>query len=132
MAGYILNFSVYTLAMVGVIFAALFVFKGVMSGRGFSGKSDFLGVEDTMSLSPRKRMYVVRAGAEKFLIAADLDKTTLIAKLQSQAAYASDKSRELDTLYGSENLEDFASVIDIKRKGGRGPMMREIARKLEF
>ena len=136
MTGYLVNFSIYTLAMVGVIFAALFIFKGVMTGRGFSKKSEFLHVEDTINLSPRKSVYVIRAGGERFLIAADIDRTALLAKLDEKAPSKPsrlDKSTELDTLWGPESVEDFASVIDFKKGGtSKSPMMRELARKLEF
>ena len=79
--GYIANFIVYTLAMVGVIVFALFVFKNVTSAS--SGKaSKNLKVIDSMSLGQRKMLYIVSAGKEKFLIAGDVDKTSLISKLE--------------------------------------------------
>ena len=36
-----------------------------------------------MSLGPRKTLYVVSTGSEKFLIAGDIDRTSLISKLNS-------------------------------------------------
>ena len=36
-----------------------------------------------MSLAPRKTLYIVSTGQEKFLIAGDVDKTTLISKLET-------------------------------------------------
>lgn len=135
MAGYIVNFSIYTLAMVGIIFAALFLFKGVMSGKGFAGKSDFLNVEETLNISPRKTIYVVKAGTERFLIAGDTERTSLIAKLgvSDEAKKRMDKSAVLDKLYAPDSLEEFSSVIETKRKyQSKAPLMRELARKLEF
>jgi flagellar biogenesis protein FliO len=81
MGGYLVNFSLYTLAMVGVIFCALFVFKAVMGGKAFVKKSAFVKILDATKLSPRKTLYVIKAGNEKFLIASDTDRTTLISKL---------------------------------------------------
>ena len=78
--GYLSNFIVYTLAMVGVIMLALFVFKTSTSG-GHKNGSRFLKVHDTLSLGPRKTLYIVSAGDEKFLIAGDADRTSLISKL---------------------------------------------------
>lgn len=79
--GYLANFIVYTFAMVGVIMFALFVFK--QSTTNVSKKSSkLLSVIDTMSLGPRKTLYIVSAGKEKFLIAGDVDKTSLISKLE--------------------------------------------------
>ena len=84
--GYLTNFIVYTLAMVGVMVLALMVFKNATLG-GHKGNAKFLKVLDTMSLGPRKTLYIVSAGEEKFLIAGDVDKTTLISKLKQGAGY---------------------------------------------
>lgn len=144
MTGYLANFAIYTLAMVGIIFAALFIFKFVSSGRGFSKKSTFLAVEDSMSLSARKTVYVIKAGGERFLVAADIDRTSLIAKLGEKDSPAKvsreDKSLDLNSLYGPDcmeefsKVEDFASLIDFPQnkteKTDKGPMMRELAKKL--
>ena len=37
-----------------------------------------------MALSPRKRLHVVRVNGEKFLIAADVDRTEFLAKLDKE------------------------------------------------
>lgn len=81
MGGYIANFTVYTLAMAGLICFAVFVYKKVMDGSFRGDGSKYLSVEESMSLTPRKTLHVVRAGNEKFLIASDVDRTTLISKL---------------------------------------------------
>ena len=78
--GYLTNFIVYTLAMVGVVVLALFIFKASTT-TGTKGGSKYLKVHDTLSLGPRKTLYIVSAGEEKFLIAGDVDKTSLISKL---------------------------------------------------
>lgn len=83
MGSYIINFTVYTMAMCGLIFFALFVYKKFATSSFCAKKSQFLGVEDTLSLAPRKMLYIVRAGEERFLIASDADKTSLISKLQN-------------------------------------------------
>ena len=81
--GYLANFIVYTLAMVGVIMLAVLIFK-TSTTTGVKAKSKFLKVHDTLSLGPRKTLYIVSAGEEKFLIAGDVDKTSLISKLESK------------------------------------------------
>ena len=81
--GYLTNFIVYTLAMVGVVVLALLVFKASTTSNIKNG-SKYLKVHDTLSLGPRKTLYIVSAGEEKFLIAGDVDKTTLISKLGIQ------------------------------------------------
>lgn len=86
MGHYIMNFTVYTLAMSGLICFALFVYKKVMSG-GFNSKSSkMLEIEETMSVNPRKSLMIVRAGDERFLIASDIDRTSLISKLCSDTS----------------------------------------------
>ena len=81
--GYLANFIVYTLAMVGVIMVAVLVFKATTSN-SVKGTTKILKVQDSLSLAPRKTLYVVSAGNEKFLIASDADRTTLISKLEAK------------------------------------------------
>lgn len=83
--GYLANFMVYTLAMIGVIAIALLVFKN-SSGFGGGNQSKHLKVLDTLSIAPRKTLYIVSTGQEKFLIAGDVSKTTLISKLNTNEA----------------------------------------------
>ena len=71
MGSYILNFTVYTMAMCGLISFALFVYKKFATSGFINKNSQFLNVEETLSLAPRKTLYVIRAGQERFLIASD-------------------------------------------------------------
>lgn len=83
MGNYVTGFAVYTMAMIGLLFFAMFVYKK-FSVSSFSGKrKGFLQIEDAVGLSARKTLYVIKAGDERFLIVADLDRTTLISKLDS-------------------------------------------------
>ena len=81
MGGYVANFMVYTMAMIGLICFAVFVYKKFTDGTMRTGENKFLSIEGSMSLSPRNTLHVVRAGNEKFLIASDVERTTLISKL---------------------------------------------------
>ena len=94
MGHYILSFTVYTLAMSGLIFFALFIYKKVMNGSISSKNSKILSVEETMSISPRKTLMIIKAGEERFLIASDIDKTTLISKLQDNEKISDEISQE--------------------------------------
>ena len=80
--GYLTNFIVYTLAMVGVIVVALLVFKNATS-LGNGNKAKNLKIIDSLSLGPRKTLYVISTGKEKFLIAGDTERTSLISKLEN-------------------------------------------------
>ena len=99
--GYLTNFIVYTLAMVGVIVLALMVFKGATNGT-VKGGSKFLKIQDSLSIGPRKTLYIISAGEEKFLIAGDVDKTTLISKLQSNE----------NTKIKTHQVENFRETIE--------------------
>lgn len=81
MGHYVVNFAIYTMAMIGLICFALFVYKKFAVNAITTKRKGILKVEDALGLSPRKTLYIVRAGKEKFLIAADLERTTLISKL---------------------------------------------------
>lgn len=99
--GYLANFMVYTFAMVGVIMLAVFIFKMFSNGGG-RATSKYLKVHDTLSLGPRKTLYIVSAGDEKFLIAGDIDKTSLISKLNSK--------EEIQT--NLNNVENFKNTLE--------------------
>ena len=81
MSHYLVHFSIYTMAMIGLIFFALFIYKKFSISTISMKRKGLLSVEDALGLSSRKTLYIVKAGEEKFLIAADLDRTTLISKL---------------------------------------------------
>ncbi len=114
--GYLTNFIVYTLAMVGVIMLAVLVFKTTTSVNTKNG-SKFLKVHDTLSLGPRKTLYIVSAGEEKFLIAGDIDKTSLISKLNvnsekiEQTSFS--RERSIDDINHSNSIDNttFKSVL---------------------
>ena len=123
MSGYLLNFIVYTAAMVGVIFLAVFVYKK------FSyisvSKSKFLDIEDCISLGPRKNLYVVRAGREHFLVASDIDKTSLISKLD-----ISDQGVQTPVLENSQSVDDIPSIENINRASQPRKVFKNLMDKL--
>ena len=80
--GYITNFIVYTLAMVGVIVVALLVFKNATSFCG-TKHSKYLKIIDSISLGQRKNLFIVSTGKEQFLIAGDANNTCLISKIEN-------------------------------------------------
>lgn len=120
MGGYVANFAVYTMAMIGLIFFALFVYKK-FSGFSITGKkSDYLGIEDSINIAPRKNLYVVRAGNERFLVASDVDRTTLISKLGEEcSAKRTDKSE----------MVDLPVIVDFNKKK-EAPVIREMLKKI--
>ena len=109
--GYLTNFIVYTLAMVGVIMLAILVCK-VSTNSNSRSSSKFLKVHDTLSLGPRKTLYIVSAGEEKFLIAGDVDKTNLISKLETQKSVTNSKEESLNV---AESFSDMMGVLPKKQ-----------------
>lgn len=83
MSSYIINFTVYTMAMLGMIFFAVFVYKKVMNGTIYKNGSKNLSIEERMNINPRKSLLIVKAGDERFLVASDMERTSLISKLNN-------------------------------------------------
>ena len=103
MGGYLVNFAVYTMAMIGLIFFALMVYKKCTEYGGLTlSKNKSIEVEEAVSLAPRKTLYIVRVGNERFLLAGDVDKTTFLAKLNS--------NENLSTLEEKTDTNDFVGV----------------------
>ncbi len=104
MGSYIANFTVYTMAMLGLIFFAIFVYKKFMDGGLGTKNSKFLNIEETMNINPRKSLLVVRAGNERFLIASDVDRTTLLSKLDETKQPVKDFDR-FKNIVQEENIQ---------------------------
>lgn len=119
MSTYLLNFIVYTAAMVGIIFLAVFVYKKFSLTT--SSKSKFLNVEECISLAPRKELYVVRAGNERFLVASDVGRTTLISKLGESGLSVStpqiNSTEEKSVLKKHEqcSVDELPSIVDLQK-----------------
>lgn len=113
--GYLANFMVYTLAMVGIIVVALLVFKNSTTGGITGGKSKYLKVLDTLNIAPRKTLYIVSTGREKFLIAGDVDKTTLISKLLTSEDCGNVSEVDCQTL--SRNDSTHSTLCEERERG---------------
>jgi len=103
MSGYAVNFIVYIMAMTGLICFAVFVYKKIMTGGLGNKHTKFIEIEDTLGINPRKSLHVVRAGGERFLIASDFDRTSLISRLsQTSGSNPQRAVREaIDELYST-------------------------------
>lgn len=78
---YILNFLVYTMAMVGVIYASLMIFKRTMTQNNQNSNNNSLKIESSLNIGPRKTLHVIKVDGERFLIASDIQNTTFLSKL---------------------------------------------------
>ena len=100
MGHYIASFAIYTMAMIGLICFALFVYKKFSITSFNSKRKGLLNVEDALGLSPRKTLFIIKAGNERFLIASDTERTTLISKLDLK----DDGIRNLDAIDEMNNV----------------------------
>jgi len=113
LAHYIISFTVYALAMAGLIGLALIVYKKVTNISCTNKTTKALSIEETMNINPRKTLMIVRAGDERFLIASDVDKTTLISKLgQNDNIIVQDKPMPLPKCSTVVDLQQVKSSID--------------------
>lgn len=93
MMSHLVGFTVYTLAMIGIIFLGFVVAKkSIAIGRFSDPKSKFLTIESCLSLEPRKNLYVVRAGEEKFLISTDTEGSRFLTRLETNEAEISEET----------------------------------------
>lgn len=81
---YIMNFIVYTLAMLGVIFIAFVTAKKALSIDPKKDKDKFLTIESSLNLEPRKNLYIVKAGCERFLLSTDPEGSHYMTKLAEE------------------------------------------------
>lgn len=79
---YLIGFTTYTLAMLGIIFLGFVVAKKCVSFGISRAKNNFLSMESSLSLEPRKNLYIVKAGRERFLVSTDTNGSNLISKLE--------------------------------------------------
>lgn len=81
MSAYFVQFIAYTFAMVGFLAVCLITYKKFCQPAMMNNSAECLCIENALRLTPKKQIYVVRAGNERFLVASDAETTTMLAKL---------------------------------------------------
>ena len=119
MGTYLINFSVYMFAMIGILYFAVSVYKktnvntNVNNGFKQNKKSTGMQIEESLALSPRKRLHVLKVNGQRFLIAADADRTEFLATLADNADISSSMQEEKETTEVQKNpLMDFPKMIN--------------------
>ena len=102
------------MAMVGLLFLCLMVYKRTMVDTKCLKKNDELVLENALNISQRKTLYVVKAGQERFLIAADAERTSFLAKLDSE--HSDTKTIEDRIVTIPVEQEKFGDVVRQARK----------------
>ena len=116
-------FSLFVLLQAtSVIGLALFVYKKFNLTSFASKNSKTLSVEESLNLSARKTLYIVNANGEKFLIAGDMERTTLISKLGDNKPI--EKKQTVD-------LSEFIEKEDELLKKENPAVMKNLVKKLE-
>ena len=141
MGMYLINFLVYSMAMVGLLFVCLMVYKKTMLNNRCAKNAEELSIENALNLSQRKTLYVIKAGNEKFLIAADTERTSFLAKLDENSITAT-PLQQTDFLQ-TQNINnqitqktkqqpvDYSEVMSAIRNSKRKqPVMKEMIKKL--
>ncbi len=142
MNGYILNFLVYTLAMVGIMLASVVIYKKFMYSKASAHSKNSMRIEEALSLSPKKTLYIVKAENEKFLIAADVERTTLLAKLEnnSEELLKKEAEKELQKKVKEDctvDIDAMRNVIQLRNRTGMqnmsaNPVMKNLAGQLKL
>lgn len=135
MLKYLIAFSLYTFAMVGILLIAYLVWKKV-SDFSSSKKDGGMKIEDALRLSNRKILYIVNVRNERFLIASDQDRTTFLAKLEGKSginvehinqAIENTEEKEL-----SRNLNTVINSNDVQKQEDKTKMqIEEYIKELE-
>ena len=127
MTTHIIAFIFYTLAMLGVMFVAFAVYKNVVLGQNTHISK--LKIEDMLRLNQRKSLYVINYEGEKFLIASDIDSTTLISKLNSKETTEKPSAKIVEkTEKPTDSLEE--KLIELKKNAHSKNVMRNILKEI--
>ena len=134
MQGYFVQFVAYTMAMVGFISVCLFTYKKFYQQPMSSNGADCLCIENALRLNPKKQIYVVRAGNERFLVASDAETTTMLAKLDDNQKTEEVKTEEktpivLKKAAPKKHLQGINNVLGLKTE--EYPLMKRIAEKMK-
>ena len=146
MGNYLISFIVYSMAMVGFLVLCVMIYKKTMPNNRCAKNNHELEIENALNLSQRKTLYVIKAGSEKFLIAADAERTSFLAKLgvsqtqEKTEAIVEDKvvtiPVEQDFLINHMTIKnakpvDYSEILSsMKNNSSKKPVMREMLRKL--
>lgn len=113
MTAYLIKFVFYTAGVIGILLIAFVVAKGsLVNVNSFKKKNGNLEIEESLPISHKKTLHIVRAFDEKFLVASDQNSTTLLAKLNAQGEIV-EESTEF-----SQYLEEESTSKKPKTKNG--------------
>ena len=133
MTHYLIKFVFYTSGVIGLLFIAFLVAKNSLNiNSAFAKKNKNLEIEESLSLSPRKTLHVVRAFNEKFLIASDSTSTTLLATLNTDGEIITNENNNVKEEF-KEYLEEKPVRATRQRKtSSDGSVIKSMLDKLNY
>lgn len=127
MQGYFVQFLAYTMAMVGFFTVCLLTYKKLCAKQLSVSNQDSLSIENVLRINARKQIYIVKAGNERFLVAADTERTTMLAKLEDEnISETQDKAMTLKKPAKKQLGDVLSSVSAIN-----APIMKRISEKMK-
>ncbi|OGI21695.1 MAG: hypothetical protein A2287_02300 [Candidatus Melainabacteria bacterium RIFOXYA12_FULL_32_12] len=133
MTGYILSFTVYTLAMIGIILIGFIIAKkSLISGPYSSPKNKFLSVETCLNLEPRKNLYVVKAGTERFLVSTDTEGSHFLTKLDAENLPSIEESEKHRLNKHKQDFNMAIPILNITRNIFKSDFINQKAFKTKF
>lgn len=114
MTQYLIKFIFYTSGVIGLLLIAYVFAKSFLNGNMMlNKKKGNLEIEESLAISPRKTLHIVKAFNEKFLVASDANSTTLLAKLNANGEI----EQAIETPYPesyNDKHEDFELYMEQK------------------
>lgn len=125
MTQYLIKFIFYTSGVIGLLLIAFMIAKSSLNiNPAMRKKTGKLEIEESLAISPRKTLHIVKALNEKFLIASDATSTTFLAKLNAD--------NEIDENY-SDNFQEYLEekpANNIQQYQEAGSVIKSMLNKL--
>jgi len=126
MTQYLIKFVFYTSGVIGLLLIAFIVAKNSLNiNTSFRKKNGKLEIEESLPISPRKTLHIVKAFDERFLIASDATSTTFLAKLNSNNEVPEDYQSNFQ-----EYLEEKPSVSRLQQVPTDNSVIKSMLNKL--
>lgn len=127
MQGYFVQFLAYTMAMVGFFTVCLLTYKKLCAKSFSVSNQDSLSIENVLRINARKQIYIVKAGNERFLVAADTERTTMLAKLEDENISETQEQTMTLKKPAKKHLGDVLSSVSAIN----APIMKRISEKMK-
>ena len=105
MIEYLVNFTVYTLAMTGLLVIGYVIYKKFMIQAPVR-KNSTMKVIDVLRLQKKKTLYLIKCRDEQFLIASSTDKISFISKVNEDFKHKNNE-RQIERYLSEKFDEEF-------------------------